>query len=284
MHPANPVASCTTTSFLDSIAVLVLTYDEEANIERTLDALVRFPEIVLVDSDSGDRTRDIAERYANVRVIKSRFESHASQWNFGLENCGIERPWVLALDADYVLPGRLVDEIAVLTPADDISGYRIGFRYCVFGRPLSASLYPPLVALYRRSRTRYVQQGHTQRAVVDGRIAELTGRIDHDDRKPLARWFTSQRNYARLEAEHLLSTPRGGLRPVDRMRLAAWPMPILVFVYTLLVKRCLLDGWPGWVYALQRTLAEMLISLEIVDRRLRHRHSSAAPRPHAGRP
>ena len=39
-------------------------------------------------------------------------------------------------------------------------------------------------------------------------------------------------------------------------------------VYTLLVKGCLLNGWPGWFYALQRMLAETLIALEIIDRRL----------------
>ena len=47
-----------------------------------------------------------------------------------------------------------------------------------------------------------------------------------------------------------------------------WPAPIGVFLYTLFVKRCLFDGWPGWYYALQRTIAEMLIALEIADRRL----------------
>ena len=49
----------------------------------------------------------------------------------------------------------------------------------------------------------------------------------------------------------------------------AWPAPILVFLYTLITKRCVLDGWAGWLYVLQRTLAETMIALEIVDRRLR---------------
>jgi hypothetical protein len=50
-----------------------------------------------------------------------------------------------------------------------------------------------------------------------------------------------------------------------------WPAPILVFFYTLLWKRCVLDGWPGWLYVLQRTFAETIISIEVVDRRLRAR-------------
>ena len=180
-----------------------------------------------------------------------------------------DRPWVLALDADYILSSALVGEIASLSPGTSISGYRIAFRYCVFGRPLSAALYPPVIALYRRERAHYVQEGHTQRVVVDGTVAYLQGLIDHDDRKPLSRWFASQQKYAKLEADHLLSTPRASLRRADKIRLMAWPSPILVFLYTLLAKGCILDGWPGWFYVLQRTLAETMIAIELVDRRLR---------------
>jgi hypothetical protein len=47
-----------------------------------------------------------------------------------------------------------------------------------------------------------------------------------------------------------------------------WPAPIGVLLYTLLVKGCLFDGWPGWYYTLQRATAEMLTALEIIDRQL----------------
>lgn len=256
-------------TFLDHISVLILTYNEEPNIGRTLDALSRFPEVVILDSGSTDATRDIAERYANVRIVTRPFDAHAAQWTYGLTSSGIERPWVLALDADYVLPGALVDEISSLSPDPDVAGYRVGFRYCIFGRPLSAALYPPVVALYRRERTRYVQHGHTQRAVVDGTVKELRCRIDHDDRKALSRWLSSQRKYAALEADHLLTKSYRELRRVDRIRRMAWLAPLLVFFYTLIIKRCILDGRRGWAYVLQRTLAEMIIALEILDRRLR---------------
>ena len=126
-----------------------------------------------------------------------------------------------------------------------------------------------MIALYRRERAHYVQEGHTQRVVVDGTVAYLQGLIDHDDRKPLSRWFASQQKYAKLEADHLLSTPRASLRRADKIRLMAWPAPILVFLYTLIAKGCILDGWPGWLYVLQRTLAETMIAIELVDRRLR---------------
>lgn len=259
-------------SAINDIDVLILTHNEKENIGRTLGALTSFPEVVVLDSGSTDGTLEIASGFPNVRVVTRTFDNHAAQWNFGLEQCGLSRRWVLALDADYVVSQDFVDGVRALEPSADVVGYRIGFRYCVFGKPLRGTLYPPVVALYRRAAARYVQEGHTQRVVMYGQIADLPERIDHDDRKPWARWVASQQRYARLEAEYLRSQPQDRLRRVDRLRLAAWPLPLLVPVYTLIIKRCILDGWPGWFYALQRTLAEGMIALELLDARLRSRN------------
>ena len=79
--------------------------------------------------------------------------------------------------------------------------------------------------------------------------------ILHDDRKPLSRWFDSQRRCAEREADHLLSAGRSsGL--ADRIRRWIVPAAPAVFFYTLLIKRCgASDGWPGYYYVLQRTYA-----------------------------
>jgi hypothetical protein len=101
-----------------------------------------------------------------------------------------------------------------------------------------------------------------------GDILPLTGVIYHDDRKPIARWYISQQRYAHTEAKHLLTSDRNSLSRADRIRLAGWPAPAAILIYTLIFKGCLIDGWPGWFYSLQRLLAETLIALEIIDRRL----------------
>jgi hypothetical protein len=56
---------------------------------------------------------------------------------------------------------------------------------------------------------------------------------------------------------------------IDRIRLLIVPAPFLMFFYVLFVKRCVLDGWSGWYYALQRVCAEMMLSIELLDRHLR---------------
>jgi hypothetical protein len=66
-----------------------------------------------------------------------------------------------------------------------------------------------------------------------------------------------------------MTSDRKVLGRADRVRLAAWPAPIAVFMYALILKGCLLDGWPGWYYALQRLVAETMLALELLDRRLR---------------
>ena len=87
-------------------------------------------------------------------------------------------------------------------------------------------------------------------------------------RKPLSRWLGSQLKYAAREAAHLLETPRERLGRVDRIRLMGWPAPILVLGYVLFAKGAALDGKAGWFYAFQRLLAEVLLALELLDRRL----------------
>ena len=79
--------------------------------------------------------------------------------------------------------------------------------------------------------------------------------------------LTSQQSYARLEADYLLKADQDTMSASDRLRRMAWPAPIVVFFYVLVIKGCLLDGWPGWFYALQRVLAECMIALELIDRR-----------------
>jgi glycosyltransferase involved in cell wall biosynthesis len=253
---------------LEQITPLIITLNEEANIARTLDALRWAQRILIVDSGSTDGTLGIVAGYRQARVVHRDFDDFASQCNFGLSL--IETIWTLSLDADYEVSPELVEELKTLDSSEHVAGYRAGFIYRIYGAPLRGTLYPSRTVLYRRGRARYLNEGHGHRVMIDGPVADLRGKIFHDDRKPLSRWLASQQRYARVEADHLLSqTSVSSLRTVDRLRRMAWPAPILVFIYTLLVKGCILDGWPGWYYVLQRTLTEILFALEIVDRSLR---------------
>ncbi len=261
-------------SFADRITVLILTYNEAPNIERTLEKLAWASDILLIDSGSTDDTLKIASTYPQVRVVHRPFDNFANQCNFGLEQ--ITSEWVLSLDADYELSSELIEEIRGLDSDDEVCGYKAGFVYRVYGQALRATLYPPRTVLYRKQKAKYHNEGHGHRVSIAGKAVPLRARIYHDDRKPLSRWFNSQQRYARDEADFLLTSAPEALKGVDKIRAKGWPASFLVFFYTLIAKGCIFDGWAGWFYVLQRTLAETMIATEIVDRRLRSRAAGKA--------
>ena len=62
-----------------------------------------------------------------------------------------------------------------------------------------------------------------------------------------------------------MKTPVAELNLAYRIRRRIVPAPVLVFFHTLFVKGLIFDGWPGWLYVTQRTLAEFLLSLRLLE-------------------
>jgi glycosyltransferase involved in cell wall biosynthesis len=259
------------------VTALVLTFNEAANIDRTLSRLSWAERIVIVDSQSTDETCAIAGRHPNVTVFQRPFTTHAEQWNFGLEQTGITSEWVLAIDADFLLSEGLVREVAALEPAEGVGGYQASFRYCIDGRPLRSGVYPPVTVLFRRARARYEQDGHTQRVRVTGTVAPLAEKIWHDDRKPLAHWLSAQSRYMRLEADKLSQTPVAALGLADRARRLVVIAPPAMFFYCLVVRGGWLDGRAGLFYALQRATSELILSLFLLQRKLERTPANGRP-------
>lgn len=143
-----------------------------------------------------------------------------------------------------------------------------GFRYCIHGKPLSATLYPPRTVLYRRDAAHYEDEGHGHRVRINGSVGSLRSTIDHDDRKPLARWFSSQIKYFRAGRRSSCSLPNREYWPAsDRIRARGWILPFLAPVYCLVINGLWRDGIAGLHYTLQRWTAECMIALALAELR-----------------
>jgi glycosyltransferase involved in cell wall biosynthesis len=250
---------------LEKITPLILTYNEAPNIGRVLEQLRWAHDIVVVDSFSSDDTLAIISSFPNARVYRREFDTHENQWNFGLKQTGIESEWVLGLDADYILTPELVDELRTLEPASRVQGYRAAFSYCINGRQLRSGIYPPVTVLFRRRAANYTQDGHTHKLVLEGLVEDFRSRILHDDRKPLSRWLEAQSRYTRLEALKLHNTHPSELGWTDRIRRWRIVAPPAMLFYCLVVRLGILDGWAGFYYAFQRALAELMLSLYLLE-------------------
>ena len=256
---------------LEQITPLVLTYNEAPNIGRTLEQLRWARDIVVVDSFSDDDTLSIVSTFPQARAFQRRFDSFAAQWNFGLWETGIGSEWVLSLDADYVLTPELIDELASLNPDSSVNAFRASFTYCIKGRRLRSGVYPPVTVLFRRSQALYFDDGHAHYVNIGGSIGDLKSSILHDDRKSSARWLQSQQQYTALEAKKILNSDTAALSRADRIRRLRVIAPIAVLFYCLIARGGVFDGWPGLYYAFQRMLAELMLSLHLIEHDLQEK-------------
>jgi glycosyltransferase involved in cell wall biosynthesis len=113
-----------------SISAVIITYNEERNIERCLASLQGVvDEIVVVDSFSKDRTEEICGKF-NVRFIQNPFEGHIQQKNFAIDQASNE--WILSLDADEALTDELKQSILQIKKDPQFLGYRMNrlTNYC----------------------------------------------------------------------------------------------------------------------------------------------------------
>ena len=252
--------SCVADS-LDQITPLILTYNEEVNISRTLAGLSWAQRIVVVDSFSSDATLDLLIRHPRVEVLQRAFDSFANQCHFGLQQ--ITTSWCLSLDADHLITPEFQAELAGVIAAApaEVAAVLTSFRYCVYGKPLRGTLLPPRFNLIRPNGGYYVNDGHAHRFMPTGSTLTMRQPIFHDDRKPLSRWFASQQRYLRQETEKLVETPHHQLSRGDRIRKRYVIAPFAVLCICLIWHRGLLDGWRGWFYAFQRMYVEILLSL-----------------------
>jgi len=251
-----------------AITPVVLTFDEEPNIERTLVALTWARRVIVVDSGSTDRTHDIAKVFSNVDWFERPFDTFGKQWAYAIQKTRIDN-LVLALDADMVVTREFVNELEMeFLPRGTTAGV-FPIEYCVFGDRLRCSLYPPQLRLFRPDEVRISDQGHGMVFEVPGVPAyQFHTSVRHDDRKDLERWFRNQIAYTKFEEGRILHGRSRGLRDALRQR---GIMPIVIGALAWLRARRFSNSDAALHYALERAIYEMMLSLRLRESRMRAR-------------
>jgi glycosyltransferase involved in cell wall biosynthesis len=268
------------------VSVLILTLDEEININACLDTLTWCDDIVVLDSFSSDRTQAIAlERGA--RVVARRFDNWSAHQNWAVQNIPFRHPWVLYLDADERCPEDLRDEVLRrATPETPEAAFRIRRKDFLMGRWLRhAQLYPTwLVRLFRPERIRYERLVNPV-AMVDGTTGELGAHILHYPfSHGVSHWIARHNRYSDMEAIEAEKT-RGGADGQPRNLFASDPnerrralknlffrmpaRPFVKFAYYYGWRRGFLDGRAGFTYAALQAMYEYMIDCKSAELRRR---------------
>jgi glycosyltransferase involved in cell wall biosynthesis len=260
------------------LSVVVVTRNEERNIERCLTSVHGFADqIFVVDSESTDRTREIARPYADAVVELAYDHSRIIPWIFqwALDNLPLRNEWVLILEADQALPEPLKQEIAALLAAESIdaieeSGFYIRRRQIFRGHPLRFGGYGSkyLLKLFRRSRSELDPVEQDTRVYVRGKVGRLRQPLEEWNRKEDAILFYLEKHLRYADAfahEELLRrqtklpwklTPRFFGTADERTlwlktryyRLPLFLRPCLYFLYRYFFLFGILDGGTGFLF------------------------------------
>ncbi len=161
------------------VSGVVICLNEEETIERCLESLAWCDEIVVVDSGSTDRTRELAQRFT-PNLISQEFLGYVKQKNFALDQA--ENDWVVCLDADEALSPELQHEIEAAIGAE---GPDVGFKLDRVTHFLGiwhdrGEWYPdPQLRVFRRSQGRWIGLDPHDRVEVQGSVGSLPGRLLH---------------------------------------------------------------------------------------------------------
>lgn len=255
------------------VTVLVMTKNEEAKIVACLRALDDFDEVIVVDSQSRDRTVPVAES-CKVRVVPFVWDGrYPKKRQWCLDHLPIGHDWVFFVDADEMVTPALIEEIAALFEKDfpEPAGYFVTGRYQSKGKVLRFGLPNRKIALFDRKRMHFPVvddldlpsmgeiEGHYQPVLKNeaegSKIGKLSAFLIHDALDDERAWAFRHEKYARWEAgmngkDAWPVDPDPSRERVKRFLRASRYRAELVFFSSYILKFGFLDGEAGKVLAL----------------------------------
>ncbi len=240
-----------------NLSVVVLTKNEERNIQRCLESIAGWAnEIVVVDDESTDRTVDIASKYTDKIIIR-KMDIEGRHRNFAYGQA--KNLWVLSLDADEVVTEELKEEIKdVLSKHTRYNGFTIPRRNFIGDYWVRyGGWYPsPQLKLFRKDKFRYEEVGVHPRAFMDDPCGHLKSDIIHYSYQNIEDFLNKLNNQTTREAQKWFSQDkpmhlgRFLWRTIDR------------FMRTYIGRKGYKDGFAGFVVAFNAGLYQFISYLK----------------------
>ncbi|WP_142686441.1 glycosyltransferase family 2 protein [Chitinophaga polysaccharea] len=255
------------------IAVVILTFNESLHLARCLDNLRQITdELYVIDAFSTDDTVAIAEKYG-AKVFQRKWINYANQFQWALDHCGIEAPWVMRMDADEYLEPGLVKEIQqrIGKVPDDITGIYIRRKVLFKGKWIRfGGFYPHTLLRIWRNGVGSIEQRWMDEHIVlsNGATMLFKEHIVDDNLNSIHWWVNKHNNYAIREMVDLLNIRYGFWQTDERLlrangtqakrkrflkeKVYAAMSPgmraSLYFLFRYIVRVGFLDGYKGFLF------------------------------------
>lgn len=277
------------------VSVLIPAKNEEENLPACLDSVSRADEIVVVDSQSGDRSIEIAESNG-AKVEQFYFNgTWPKKKNWALENIPFRNEWVLIVDCDERITPELWDEIAQVIQDPTYNGYYLNRRVYFLGQWIRhGGKYPDWnLRLFRHAKGRY-ENLHTEEirntgdnevhehVLLEGKVGYLKNDMLHIDFRDLFHWLERHNRYSNWEAKVYYNLLQGmgnsgtiGANlfgdAVQRKRFlkTVWVRlpfkPMLRFILFYFIQLGFLDGKAGYIYGRLLSQYEYQIGVKLFE-------------------
>jgi glycosyltransferase involved in cell wall biosynthesis len=279
------------------VSVLIPAKDEELNLPACLESVSKAAEIFLVDSQSSDRTGEIAKHYG-VQVVQFHFNGRwPKKKNWSLENLPFRHEWVLIVDCDERITPELWEEIALAIQDPNYNGYYLNRKVYFLGQWIRyGGKYPDWnLRLFKHQCGRYENlktedipntgdnEVH-EHVLLKGKVGYLENDMLHIDFRDIYHWLERHNRYSNWEARvyyNLLTnqddsgTVQANLlgNAIQRKRFLkkiwVWlPFkPLLRFILTYFLRLGFLDGRAGYIYARLLSQYEYQIGVKLYELR-----------------
>lgn len=203
----------------NTIAAIILTYNEEKHIARCISSLKDVcDEIVVVDSFSTDSTCEIASAM-ECRVMQHRFENQAQQFNWAIDNIDITTKWIWRVDADEIIEPLLAERVTKLFASKNImdngelvTGIYVNKKIVFCGKALMHGGWYPAsqIKIFRRGYGRCENKMMDEHIIVtSGRTMSVDGDQTDINLNDLTWWTEKHNRYASREAVNMMAMARG---------------------------------------------------------------------------
>lgn len=247
------------------VSVIVSVKNEELNLPSCLEKLIRFAQIIVVDSGSTDDTMNIATAMG-AEVLQFQWNGKfPKKRNWALQNANLLYEWILFLDADEFVTDEFVTEIAIKIQDPTYNGFTIQFENYFMGKKLRYGYGFYKSALFKKSKGVYekieedlwshLDMEVHEHPIIEGKVGVIKAKVVHKDFKNLEHYIAKHNAYSTWEAQRFLQlqhSKNSNLSINQKIKyglLNTGLLPAVYFIGAYFFKLGFLDGKEGFYLA-----------------------------------
>ncbi len=235
---------------MNKISVIIITKNEEKNISDCLKSVEWADEIIVVDSESTDKTIELAKQFTS-QIFTRKWEGYVPQKKYALSLAKNE--WVLSLDADERITSELKDEIVNLSPGN-FSGFKIRRKNFLMNKEITTCGWEKdyQLRLMRKDKASFSDRLVHEKFIVDGKVATLENPMLHYTFSSFADYLDKINYYTSLKAQELFT---------KKKKVGGWTIfshTVSAFFAFFFIRKGFKDGVYGLIISLLHSVSTMM--------------------------